>query len=67
MDIIYTDSERVEQGILNNCKADIDIGNKNTFSIETNIKNTCQISEKYGSICPLLKRGRHVTFLLIDW
>lgn len=40
MDIIYTNANRVEQGILSNCKADIDIGTDNTFSVETSIKNS---------------------------
>lgn len=39
MDVIYTDSAKVEQGFLQDCSFDFDIGDTNDFEVSTTINN----------------------------
>lgn len=41
MDIVRTDSDRTELGLLNKIKIDIDLGIDNDFEIQTSIANNC--------------------------
>ena len=65
MEIIYADVNRIEQGVLINSKADIDIGNTYDFEIEMNLQRHC-LEKKYCWYVPFTEYGGIVKGQKVD-